>query len=64
MENRITGKEYEALLEMAKKTCLAVRLRGDLEKRSSDSDDFLDLAVWGLKEMLIEAYEMGKNARK
>lgn len=63
MENKITKKEYEALLQMAKETSVAVGERGDLERRYSDGEDFLDQAVWSLKEMLINAYMMGKNAR-
>ncbi|MCW6681304.1 hypothetical protein NHG29_00215 [Aerococcaceae bacterium NML160702] len=38
-----------------------VKERGDLEKRNSDSEDFLDISVWGLKAMLQEAYELGKQ---
>lgn len=62
MERKITKKEYEAILEMARETSEAVKCRGDLETRGSDGDDFLDQAVWSLKDMLIKAYMMGKAA--
>lgn len=52
------------LLEIAKKHCYQVEVRGDLEERMNDSDDFLDIAVWGLKRMLEEAYELGKQSCK
>lgn len=63
MENKITKKEYEALLKMVQETSYSIQERGDLETRHSDGEDFLDQAVWSLKEMLINAYMMGKNAR-
>lgn len=52
------------LLEIAKKYCYQVEVRGDLEARMNDSDDFLDIAVWGLKGMLEEAYELGRQSCK
>jgi len=33
-----------------------------LETRNSDSLDFHDMSVWGLKEALKQAYIMGMNA--
>lgn len=33
--------------------------RGDLKTRNNDIDDFLDISVWGLREMLVEAYQLG-----
>lgn len=61
MANKELKKENLQLLEIAKKNSYAVENRGDLEKRNSDSEDFLDISVWSLKEMLREAYELGKQ---
>ena len=58
---RINGKRDKALLEIAKKHSYAIEERGDLEKRNNDSEDFLEVSVWSLKEMLKEAYELGKQ---
>ena len=56
------AKEREkSLLEIAKKFSYAVETRGDLERRNNDSEDFLEVSVWSLKEMLKEAYELGKQ---
>ena len=35
-----------------------------LETRNSDSLDFHEVSVWGIKEALKQAYEMGKNSKK
>lgn len=37
--------------------------RGDLKTRNSDSEDFLNVAVWGLRDALMEAYELGKDEK-
>lgn len=51
------------LFEIAKKHSYEIEERGDLEARMNDQDDFLDIAVWGLKRMLEEAYELGKSEK-
>ena len=58
---RINEKRDKALLEIAKKNSCAIEERGDFEKRNNDSEDFLEVSVWSLKEMLKEAYEIGKQ---
>ena len=63
MANKELKKENLQLLEIAKKNSYAVETRGDLEKRNNDSEDFLDISVWSLKEMLREAYELGKQSK-
>lgn len=52
------------LLEIAKKYSYQVEVRGDLEKRMHDAEDFLDIAVWSLKKMLEDAYELGRQSVK
>ena len=61
MAKKELKNENLQLLEIAKKHSYAVENRGDLEKRNNDSEDFLDISVWSLKEMLREAYELGKQ---
>ena len=61
MAKKELKNENLQLLEIAKKNSYAVENRGDLEKRNNDSEDFLDISVWSLKEMLREAYELGKQ---
>lgn len=58
-EKKRQAKIDELLLEIAKKHSMAIHDRGDLEKRHTDSEDFLDMSVWTLKEMLRDAYRAG-----
>ena len=50
----------ELLAEIAKKH---LNLE-TLETQNSDSLDFHDVAVWGIKDALQEAYEAGKQGQK
>ena len=56
---KITKKELKALETIAKK-----ELRVEtLETRMSDRLDFHEVSVWGIKDALLAAYELGrKNA--
>ena len=50
----------ELLAEIAKKH---LNLE-TLETQNNDSLDFHDVAVWGIKDALQEAYEAGKQGQK
>lgn len=56
-------KTAAQLLEIAKQNSVEVEDRGDLESRHNDSEDFLEVSVWGLKAMLDAAYQLGKQAK-
>ena len=58
---QLTKKEQRKVLGIAKKFIYGVKERGDLEQRFRDSDDFLDVAVWSLREALEEAYTLSKK---
>ena len=58
---KLTKKEQRKVLEIAKRVVYGVKERGDLEQRFRDSDDFLDIAVWTLREAMEEAYALGKE---
>jgi len=62
----LSKKEMEKLVGIAKKHMYPVESRGDLETRGNDSEDFLDVSVWGIKAALEEAYRLGREngARK
>lgn len=60
-ERKRNDKAEKELLEIAKENSYAIELRGDLERRNDDSEDFLDIPVWAIKKMLKEAYELGKQ---
>lgn len=53
------------LLNIAKELSYTVEMRGDLESRMNDEEDFIDISVWALQEMLERAYQLGlSDARK
>ena len=53
------------LLNIAKELSYIVEMRGDLDSRMNDEEDFIDIAVWTLQEMLERAYQLGlSDARK
>lgn len=60
----MTKATKKKLLEIAKQASASIEMRGDLERRWSDSEDFIEVAVWSIEEMLIVAYELGKRERK
>ena len=58
---KLTKKEQRKVLEIAKRVVYGVKERGDLEQHFNDSEDFLDIAVWTLREAMEEAYALGKE---
>lgn len=59
----LTKKQQEALLKIAKRLMASVDSRGDLEERGCDSEDFIEVPVWGIQKAMEEAYLLG-NAEK
>ncbi|MBR1810995.1 MAG: hypothetical protein IJ766_05005 [Clostridia bacterium] len=53
-----------AILRIAQKTICPMEQRADLERHFSDSEDFLDIAVWELKDAMLAAYELGRADAK
>ena len=53
----------KALLEIAKRLLAAVDSRGDLEARDNDSEDFIEVPVWGIQKAMEEAYLLGRMTR-
>ena len=59
-----TNKRLEqAILKIAQEKIVPMERRGDLERHYSDEEDFLDIAVWELKDALLAAYELGRNSK-
>ena len=61
-EEHHQGRE-KALLEIAKRLMAAVDSRGDLEARDNDSEDFIEVPVWGIQKAMEEAYLLGRMSR-
>lgn len=49
------------IYNIAKQHIVQLPERGDLKAHNSDSEDFLDIAVWWLEDALIAAYEQGRK---
>ena len=49
--------------EIAAKHLITVQERGDLETRHCDSEDSLEVSVWGLEAALKDAYEAGRKSK-
>jgi hypothetical protein len=63
MKKNITKEEEKALLEIAKRLMAAVDSRGNLEARDNDSEDFIEVPVWGIQKAMEEAYLLGRMTR-
>ena len=59
--NKATEKE---LLKIAKMYSSEIKARGDLKRRFNDGEDFIEVPVWGLEQMLQQAYALGIKAGK
>lgn len=57
----MTEKENIELNKIATKINYTLRERGDLEARNIDEQDFVNIPVWEIKEMLEQAYLLGKQ---
>ena len=49
--------------EIAAKHLITVQERGDLEAHHCDSEDFIEIPVWGLEAALKDAYEAGRKSK-
>ena len=58
---KATQQQIDQLLTEIAKKHLSLET---LETRNSDSLDFHDVAVWGIKDALQEVYEAGKQGQK
>lgn len=58
IEESIENAVDPRLVNIAKKYLYVT----DLTTRNSDSDDFYEVSVWGIRDALQAAYDLGKNA--
>ncbi len=61
---KLTKREQRKVLTIAKRVVYGIKERGDLEQRFIDSEDFIEIAVWTLREAMEEAYARGKEDGK
>lgn len=53
----------ELLYDIAASYMVSVESRGDLDRRGNDSEDFIEVPVWGLLMAMEKAYELGKTQK-
>ena len=51
------------IVKIAQENIISMENRSDLEQHFSDEEDFFEISVWGLKDALVAAYELGKKNR-
>ena len=61
-EHPLTGIDKK-LFDIAAKHLITVQERGDLEARHCDSEDFIEVSVWGLEAAIKDAYEAGRKSK-
>ena len=61
--NVMTNKELEKIIKIARENIVTMENRNDLERHFNNEEDFLDIAVWELKTVLLAAYELGRKSK-
>ena len=59
----MTEQENIELNKIATRINFTLRERGNLETQNIDDKDFVNIPVWELKEMLEQAYKLGKQSK-
>ena len=59
----MTKKELNQIVKIAQENIISMENRSDLEQHFCDEEDFFEISVWGLKDALVAAYELGKKNR-
>lgn len=59
----MTKKELNQIVKIAQENIISMENRSDLEQHFIDEEDFFEISVWGLKDALVAAYELGKKNR-
>lgn len=60
MTKREMKKLEKVLYKIATDYMVAVDSRGSLDEKGCDSEDFIEVPVWGIMGAMKKAYELGK----
>ena len=52
------------LEKLALETLNSLNGRGNLETKDNDNEDFFEVSIWGLRDLLEKVYELGKQDEK
>ena len=56
-------KIKKALEKIAMEESYSIEIRGGLDARDNDEDDFKEISVTALRRMLERAYQLGKSSK-
>jgi len=62
-ETKMSKNIEKALEKIAMEESYAIEVRGGLDNRNNDDEDFKEISVSALQRMLERAYELGKNSK-
>jgi len=62
-EAKMNKKIKKALEKIAMEESYTIEVRGGLDTRDNDEDDFKEISVTALQRMLERAYQLGKNSK-
>ena len=57
---KISKKTEKALEKIAMKASYSLECRGGIDERNNDSEDFPEISIRALQEMLEQAYLLGR----
>ena len=60
MESTVSKATQKRLERIALSCSVYLKDRGDLDTRNNDHDDFPEVSIWSIREMLEKAYLLGK----
>ena len=64
-EMRLTKEQEKKLEEIAMAYSIEIHERGGLDERHNDREDFPEISIWSLQQILEEAYKAGlEDGRK
>lgn len=61
MTNTINKKTLKELEKIAMECSVDIEMRGGLEAKGNDTDDFPEVSILGLQAMLEKAYLLGRK---
>ena len=64
MAKKIGKKLEKQFAEITFRNICSIEDRGDLEVHNSDDEDFFEVSIWSLKDILMEACELGLKEGK
>lgn len=65
METKLTEKKLAELEQIAMSADCCLEQRGGIDARNNDQEDFPEVSIWGIREMLEKAYRLGlKDGKK